>query len=147
MPGTLESTPDAFTHIIVPHPSEAGTSISPILWLKKLIPKKVHNLAKVTGHIRRQFQCQESHPGLPHAGNYDTRSPLSFNKAQEAEAGASCPSLSGLLSAHSRPTVAGSPRSTWMARRHAWGRVKSLSQDDLGLPGPNQTVNIPMLSV
>lgn len=36
---------------------------------------------------------------------------------------------------------------TKLAQRHAWGRVRSLGWDDLGLPGPHQTVSVPVLSV
>lgn len=34
-----------------------------------------------------------------------------------------------------------------MAQRHAWGRVRSHSQDDLAIPVLHQMVNIPKLSV
>ena len=39
------------------------------------------------------------------------------------------------------------PQGTRMAQRHAWGSVRSHSQDVLGIPELHQTVNIPMLSV
>ena len=109
------------------------------MWVKKLSPKKVSNLAEVT-----QLESPVSVP--PRSGNGYAISPGSFNKAQKAKAGASpTPYRAGLCSflLHSGRQ----PPGTKMAQRHTWGKVRSHSQDDLAIPALHQMVNIPRLSV
>lgn len=118
------------------------------MWVKKLSPKKVSNLAEVTQlsspHVSVLIQVLTS--ALPILVTVTLSAPVPLTKPRRRErCFPTSPHRAGLCSflLHSGRQ----PPGTRMAQRHAWGRVRSHSQDDLAIPVLHQMVNIPKLSV